>query len=168
MTCLPVDRRRPGQARRPRQGPDRRTFLVSIMPANNETGSLQPIRGPGQDLTHPRESFSIPMPFRPSAKSLWMWKRWELISYRCRDTSFMGPRVWAPCISARGSNWSPWFMGASRKEACGPEQKTPPALSVSGKPPNWPKNVWPPWTAGCKFCGTDYGRVSNKSFPRQN
>jgi len=106
VTCLAVDsfgRVRPEELE---QAITDDTFLVSIMTANNETGSLQPSRSwPG--LPAGEGCFSIPMPCRPSGRFLSMWRRWISISSPCQATSFMDPKGWVPCMYGKGLSWNP-------------------------------------------------------------
>ena len=132
VTCLPVDelgRVSPADVEAAVR-PD--TVLISIMAANNEIGTIQPVAEIGA-VARKHKSSSTPTPSRPWATSRWTWRCGTWISSPCPPTSSRGPRAWVPCMSAGPCACPPCSTAAGRRRAAAPAPRTCPASSA-----------WPP------------------------
>ena len=141
VTYLPVD----GQGRvdpaevEAALRPD--TFLISVMAANNEIGTIQPVAEIGA-IARARASSSTPTRCRRRATSRWMWGPGGRICSPSRPTSSTGPRGWGCSICAGPCACPPSSTAAARRGAAGRARRTWPAPWAW--PPPW-RRRWPGW-----------------------
>ena len=99
VTFLPVDRFGQVTPEQVAEAMTEQTILVSVMAANNEIGTLQPIREIGR-LCKERGVLFHTDAVQAAGKVPSMWKRWVSTCSACRRTRCMGRRASVPCTSA--------------------------------------------------------------------
>ena len=97
VTYLPVDEYGLVDPEAVREAITGQTILISVMHANNEVGTIQPIAEISK-IAHEKGSSSIRTPYRRWGRSPWTLKSWGWISSPSRPTSFMGRRGPAPSM----------------------------------------------------------------------
>jgi len=146
VTYLPVDRVGRVDPAEVEQAITTRTILVSVMHANNEIGTIQPLAQIGA-ITR-RHGASPPSPWTSTSSTS--------TSPRSPPTRPTAPRASAPSTCGRHSapGWRPppnW-SAAAKSTACAPAPPTWPASSASATPHTcWPNSAsaTPPTLCAC-------------------
>ena len=123
ITYLPVDSYGIIDPDELRKFINRKTILVSVMHANNEIGSLQPIEEIGticREMGVVFHSDACPV---VRLKYLSMLTGRILICYPSIRTRFTDQRVLEPCTSGKDSNWFRFSMVVDRNQVTGRQPK---------------------------------------------
>lgn len=137
VTYLPVDREGRVDPAALAAALTGRTVLVSVMAANNETGTLQPVaelarlaraRGALFHCDAAQAAGKVPLDVRGMGVDL---------------LTVVGHKMYAPkgvaALYVRpGIRLEPWCTGAGRRAGCGPAPRTSPSRWRWGPPPTWP------------------------------
>ena len=144
VTVVPVSQRRgsegvvdPEEIRRVLR-PE--TVLISVMHANNEMGTIQPIEEIGADRCGSGRTGFTAMRFSRQGKFPWMCRRLARTCFRFRRISFAGRREWARFMFDPARHWLRDFMAGMPSATGVLERRTCRGLSASVRRRNWRGN----------------------------